>query len=89
MLRDDEAVEWPLARDWAIMSMHKIVDDDLKRQKRQRLIVDEIESDHNELCIPPIGHKYIDWTPLKDRSGLFPESLDTSDPWQLRNTRVT
>ncbi len=32
---------------------------------------------------------YGDWTPLKDRSPLFPEELDLDDPWQFRNVLVT
>lgn len=31
---------------------------------------------------------YGDWTPLQDRSALFPEDIDTSDPWQFKNVRV-
>jgi homospermidine synthase len=31
---------------------------------------------------------YTDWNPLKDRPGLFPEELDTSDPWQFSNVLV-
>jgi homospermidine synthase len=31
---------------------------------------------------------YTDWTPLKNRPGLFPEDIDTSDPWQFRNILV-
>src|SRR3972149_5455758 len=31
---------------------------------------------------------YTDWTPLKDRGRLFPEDVDTSDPWQFKNFRV-
>jgi homospermidine synthase len=31
---------------------------------------------------------YSDWTPLLDRGRLFPEDVDTSDPWQFRNFRV-
>ena len=30
-----------------------------------------------------------DWTPLKDRSPLFPEPTDPDDPWQFVNFRVT
>jgi homospermidine synthase len=30
-----------------------------------------------------------DWTPLKDRSPLFPEPTDPDDPWQFLNFRVT
>lgn len=29
-----------------------------------------------------------DWTPLKDRSPLFPEEKDEDDPWQFLNFRV-
>jgi homospermidine synthase len=30
-----------------------------------------------------------DWSPLKDRDVLFPESnLDRKDPWQFENFRV-
>jgi homospermidine synthase len=31
---------------------------------------------------------YTDWTPLNQRPGLFPEDIDTSDPWQFRNILV-
>jgi homospermidine synthase len=30
-----------------------------------------------------------DWTPLKDRTALFPEPVDRDDPWQFLNVRVT
>lgn len=33
--------------------------------------------------------RYTDWTPLKDRSVLFPEDVDTSDPWQFKNVLVS
>ncbi|MFM9009509.1 MAG: homospermidine synthase, partial [Planctomycetota bacterium] len=36
---------------------------------------------------PVTGH-YTDWTPLTDRPGLFPESIDSEDPWQFRNVLV-
>ena len=36
---------------------------------------------------PVIGF-YTDWTPLTDRPGLFPEDIDTTDPWQFRNVLV-
>ena len=148
--------------DQAIMSMHEISGKNLRQQKRQRLIVDEIVSGRDELGVLLMGHKkgaywygsqldieetrtlapynnatsiqvcapvlsgivwalenpdrgvveademdfarhleicrpylgpvvgkYSDWTPLKDRGGLFPESLDAKDPWQFRNFRVT
>ena len=32
---------------------------------------------------------YSDWTPLLDRGRLFPEDVDTADPWQFKNFRVT
>jgi homospermidine synthase len=32
--------------------------------------------------------EYTDWTPLYDRGRLFPEDVDTDDPWQFRNVRV-
>ncbi len=31
---------------------------------------------------------YSDWTPLADRGALFPEDVDTTDPWQFKNFRV-
>ncbi|HEX2018251.1 MAG TPA: homospermidine synthase [Aurantimonas sp.] len=36
----------------------------------------------------PVKGYYTDWTPLKDRPGLFPEDLDERDPWQFRNILV-
>ena len=36
----------------------------------------------------PVKGYYTDWTPLSDRPGLFPEDIDTSDPWQFRNILV-
>jgi homospermidine synthase len=36
----------------------------------------------------PVKGYYTDWTPLADRPGLFPEDIDTSDPWQFRNVLV-
>jgi homospermidine synthase len=36
----------------------------------------------------PVIGVYTDWTPLKDRPGLFPENLDPADPWQFRNVLV-
>ncbi|MGH6768934.1 MAG: homospermidine synthase [Xanthobacteraceae bacterium] len=44
-----------------------------------------------EVQIPylgPVTGIYTDWTPLTDRPGLFPEDIDTSDPWQFRNVLV-
>jgi homospermidine synthase len=37
----------------------------------------------------PVVGTYTDWTPLKDRPGLFPEDIDADDPWQFRNVLVT
>jgi homospermidine synthase len=36
----------------------------------------------------PVVGVYTDWTPLTNRPGLFPEDIDTSDPWQFRNVLV-
>jgi homospermidine synthase len=36
----------------------------------------------------PVKGFYTDWTPLSDRPGLFPEDIDTADPWQFRNVLV-
>jgi homospermidine synthase len=36
----------------------------------------------------PVVGVYTDWTPLANRPGLFPEDIDTSDPWQFRNVLV-
>ena len=36
----------------------------------------------------PVKGYYTDWTPLSDRPGLFPEDIDTQDPWQFRNVLV-
>ena len=35
-----------------------------------------------------VGGTYTDWTPLDDRGQLFPEDVDTGDPWQFKNIRV-
>ena len=32
----------------------------------------------------PVIGAYTDWTPLTGRPGLFPEDIDTRDPWQFR-----
>ncbi len=43
-------------------------------------------------CLPYLGEVvgvYGDWTPLADRGRLFEEDLDTDDPWQFKNFRVT
>ena len=57
-------------------------------------IVEADEMDHArclEVQLPylgPVKGYYTDWTPLSDRPGLFPEDIDTSDPWQFRNVLV-
>jgi homospermidine synthase len=61
----------------------------------RRGVVESDEMDHErilEMCAPYLGEVvgvYSDWTPLQDRAALFPESLDTADPWQFSNIRVT
>jgi len=57
-------------------------------------IVEADETDYKrclEVQLPylgPVKGYYTDWTPLTDRPGLFPEDIDTSDPWQFRNVLV-
>jgi homospermidine synthase len=57
-------------------------------------IVEPDEIDHERilaLCRPYLGELvgiYSDWTPLLDRAKLFPEDLDSDDPWQFKNFRV-
>jgi homospermidine synthase len=36
----------------------------------------------------PVKGYYTDWTPIDGRPGLFPEDIDTRDPWQFRNILV-
>ena len=53
---------------------------------------DEIDYQRNlDIMAPYLGTvsgTYTDWTPLHDRERLFPEDLDTTDPWQFKNVRV-
>jgi len=57
-------------------------------------IVEADEMDFHRLLeiqrpyLGPVKGFYTDWTPLTGRPGLFPEELDTSDPWQFRNVLV-
>jgi homospermidine synthase len=37
---------------------------------------------------PVVGH-YTDWTPLEGRNRLFPETVDSKDPWQFSNVLVS
>jgi homospermidine synthase len=60
----------------------------------KRGIVEPDEMDFERplaICRPYLGTvvgKYTDWTPLYQRSELFEEDLDKSDPWQFKNIRV-
>jgi homospermidine synthase len=53
---------------------------------------DEMDFDRLlEIQLPylgPVKGYYTEWTPLTDRPGLFPEDIDTSDPWQFKNVLV-
>jgi homospermidine synthase len=57
-------------------------------------LVEPDEIDHErvlEVARPYLGDLvgvFSDWTPLMDRGELFPEDLDTDDPWQFKNFRV-
>jgi homospermidine synthase len=57
-------------------------------------LVEPDELDHErilEVATPYLGEVagvWGDWTPLKDRSPLFPEEKDEGDPWQFLNFRV-
>ena len=45
-----------------------------------------------EIAAPYLGEMagaYSDWTPLLHRGELFPEAVDSADPWQFGNFRVT
>ncbi|SEL08619.1 homospermidine synthase [Nitrosovibrio tenuis] len=45
-----------------------------------------------EIARPYLGEItgiYSDWTPLRDRGWLFSEDVDSEDPWQFKNIRVT
>jgi homospermidine synthase len=60
----------------------------------RRGVVEADELDHERLLRimePYLGRltgAYSDWTPLHGRDGLFPEDIDTADPWQFRNVIV-
>jgi homospermidine synthase len=66
---------------WAIENPHRgIVEPDEMDFERPLVI-----------CRPYLGRligEYTDWTPLYRRGELFPEDLDTADPWQFKNVRV-
>lgn len=58
-------------------------------------IVDADELDHQllmDVARPYLGEvfgEYTDWTPIQGRGKLFPEYIDTEDPWQFANFRVS
>lgn len=58
-------------------------------------VVEPDDIDHRqvmEVATPLLGQLagvWGDWTPLKDRSALFPEPIDRDDPWQFLNFRVS
>lgn len=59
-----------------------------------RGVVEPDEMDYRrclDICMPylgPVVGAYTDWTPLEGRNKLFPEDVDSSDPWQFKNIRV-
>jgi homospermidine synthase len=60
----------------------------------RRGVVEADDLDHERVLSimePYLGRltgAYTDWTPLQGRSGLFPEDIDSDDPWQFRNVVV-
>ena len=61
-------------------------------EETKHKVFDEIDYQRNlDIMAPYLGTvsgTYTDWTPLHDRERLFPEDLDTTDPWQFKNVRV-
>ncbi len=63
-------------------------------ENRNEGVVDPDEIDFRrimDISTPYLGDVvgvYSDWTPLQDRTALFRENIDTSDPWQFKNFRV-
>lgn len=57
-------------------------------------VIEPDELDHRrilDLALPYLGKVvgvYSDWTPLAERTSLFEEDVDASDPWQFKNFRV-
>jgi homospermidine synthase len=57
-------------------------------------IVESDEMDHircleiQKPYLGPVEGHYTDWHPLKDRTALFKEDKDESDPWQFKNVLV-
>jgi homospermidine synthase len=60
----------------------------------RRGIVEPEDMDHDYALriirpyVEPVVGVYTDWTPLQHRGELFPEDVDTADPWQFKNFRV-
>ena len=58
-------------------------------------VVEADQLDHArvlEISRPYLGEmvgEYSDWTPLRDRGSLFPDTIDRDCPWQFGNFRVT
>ncbi|HHF7349746.1 TPA: homospermidine synthase [Legionella feeleii] len=59
-----------------------------------RGIVEPEDLDHEfvlNIALPYLGNVegfYTSWTPLKEKTHLFTESFDASDPWQFLNMRI-
>ena len=58
-------------------------------------VVEADQLDHQrilEICLPYLGEMagvYSGWTPVRDRSPLYPEVMDADAPWQFSNFRVS
>ena len=54
---------------------------------------DELPHDYIvNICRPYLGKmvgSWTDWTPLENRNVLFEEDIDSNDPWQFKNFRVS
>ena len=65
----------------------------IENPRRGLVEPDEMDFRRNlEICMPylgPVVGQYTKWNPLHDRARHFPEDIDTSDPWQFKNVRVT
>jgi len=64
----------------------------LENPERGIVEVDEMDFrrclDLQRPYLGPVIGCYTDWSPLAGRNELFPETLDTSDPWQFSNVLV-
>jgi homospermidine synthase len=60
----------------------------------RRGVVEADDLDHEDILTimePYLGRMtgaYTEWTPLEGRGGLFPEDIDSADPWQFKNVIV-